>query len=109
IAPRTAARMISRSTLPYTSAADGRPSQSCCSAPGGDAAAGTTIPPEPPDGTAAATANTFPQCGHDMASVETCCPHSRHLTKAMNPPPTCGNSKDKLPWAEPRMCLQVLF
>src|SRR5437016_8675869 len=60
--------------LPYRRATDGRPSHNGCSGPGALAGATKT---EPAPGVVRIPGNNcFPQCGHDAASVETCCPHS---------------------------------
>src|SRR5215468_8539370 len=74
-------RMKSRTSLPYSRAIDGRPSYNVSSGPG--ALLGTKNP-EPAVGAAAAlSVNCFPQCGHDTASVETCCLHSGHEIRAI--------------------------
>src|SRR5262245_20853194 len=67
-------------SLPNSRASDGRPSQSVCSELGTPPEAKSTDP-----GTAAAALpdSCFPQCGHDAASVDTCCLHSGHATRAI--------------------------
>src|SRR5262249_33531306 len=84
IVKRTRHLMVRRSSLPYRTATDGRPSQSGCSGPGNPVEAKTTEPgAESAAGAAAIPNNRFPQCGHDAASVETCCPHSEHAIRAI--------------------------
>src|SRR5262252_7127832 len=73
--------MKSRSSLTYSRAIDGRPSHSVCSGPG--APPGTKNPGPAVGAAAALPVNCFPQCGHDTASVETCCLHSGHEIRAI--------------------------
>src|SRR5215471_1968198 len=74
-------RRNSRTSLPYSRAIDGRPSHNVSSGPG--VPPGTKIPGPAVGAAAALPVNCFPQCGHDTASVETCCLHSGHEIRAI--------------------------
>src|SRR5215471_1444557 len=74
-------RRNSRTSLPYSRAIDGRPSHNVSSGPG--ASPGTKNPGPAAGAAAALSVNCFPQCGHDTASVETCCLHSGHEIRAI--------------------------